>query len=113
MRRNARWRERRKHEAEEASEYERERDRAQCARGKLPEQREHHHRRPARAKDRGGDAQVSQLRQEIAQRNQRQAAAASVRSRHEIRSGPGRYAERGERRGSQWLSPRRKEVITR
>ena len=84
-------RERREHEAEEASQHERERDRTQRARGELLEQRQHHHRRPARAEIRSGDAQVSQLRQEIAQRNQGQAAAVAVRPGDEIRSGLGRH----------------------
>ena len=52
VRRNAGRRERGKHEAEEAAQHERERNRAQRARGELLEQREHHHRRPARAEDR-------------------------------------------------------------
>jgi DNA-directed RNA polymerase alpha subunit len=43
---------------------------------KLPEQREHHERRSACAEERSRDAQVPQLRQEVAQRNQGQARAA-------------------------------------
>ena len=82
-------------EAEEAAQHERKRDRAERPRGELLEQRQHHHGRPACPEDRGRNAEVSQLRQEIAQRNQRQAATAPVGSRDEIRSGPCGHA--GER----------------
>ena len=64
--------ERREDQDEEAAQHERERNRVERPRGQLPEQRQHHHRRPVGAEDRSGNAQVSQLRQEIAQRNQRE-----------------------------------------
>src|SRR6266498_3552599 len=86
VRPDARWSERRKYQAKEAAQYECERDRAQRARGKLPEQREHHDGRPACPKDRGRDVEVSQFRQKIAERNQGQTATPWFEPGHEIRA---------------------------
>ncbi len=58
------------------ADHERQRDRAERARGQLPEQRQHHHRRRAGPEDRGRDAQVPQLRQEVAERDQAEARRA-------------------------------------
>ncbi len=44
-------------------------------------------------KTEAGDAQVSQLRQEIAQRNQRETAGLGLDARHDLRAGPARGAE--------------------
>ncbi len=55
-----------KQQAQEAPQHERQRDRAVGPRRELPQQREHHHGRPAGHEDRGRDAQVPQLRQEVA-----------------------------------------------
>ncbi len=57
----------RKYQAEEAPQHECQRDRAERACGELLEQCEHHHGRAACPEDRGRNAEVSQLRQEIAQ----------------------------------------------
>ena len=83
-----------KRRAEEAAQHERQRNRTLRARRQLPEQREHHHRRPARAEVRGGNAQVSQLRQEVAQRDQGQAATARLGLGHEVRARSGGFAGR-------------------
>ena len=77
-----------KPEAEEAAEHERERDRTERARGELPEQCEYHHRGPACPEDGGGDAEVPELRQEIAERDQGQALATGPEPRDEIRGRP-------------------------
>ncbi len=51
-------------------------------------------------KTRAGNAQVSQLRQEVAQRNQRQTDFAQPLARHEFRAGPGGRAEGRSRKPS-------------
>ncbi len=75
---------RREGEDEETAQHERQRNRIKCPRGELPEQCEHHDRRPVGDEDRAGNAQVSQLRQEVAERNQGQAFLAWLVAWHEL-----------------------------
>ena len=80
-------------QAQEAAQHERQRNRVERPRRQLPEQRQHHHRRPVGDEDRAGNAQVPQLRQEIAQRNQRQAHRPRPFPGHDLRGGIAGSAE--------------------
>jgi DNA-directed RNA polymerase subunit alpha len=77
---------RREVQAQEVAQHERERDRAERPRGELLEQREHYRRRSVGDEERKRNAQVSQLRQEVVERNQGQADGFGSFPRHELRA---------------------------
>jgi len=69
---------RRKVQAQETSQHERERNRVERARGQLPEQRQHHHSGPIVHEDRSRNAQVSEFRKKSLTKSKKKLASLSL-----------------------------------
>ena len=75
---------------------ERQRERTERARGELPEQREHHDGGRAGAEDGERDAEVPQLRQEVAERDQAEAGGHGAVAGDDLRRGTPGHEQAGK-----------------